>query len=140
MAFRLGQSTQQAACDAVVDAIDLGSTNSTGRILIYTGTQPTDPQTTATGTLLATINFNNPSFGSANTSGVATMVTSPAVTASVVATGTPGYFRFTNRNNVAILDGNITITAGGGDITFDSVTWISGGVATISSFTVTVPM
>lgn len=137
MAFRLATATQNAACDAIVDLIDVGSTNTTGRILIYTGSQPADPQTSATGTLLATINFNNPAFGNAS-SGAAAMVTSTAVSATVGTSGTAGWFRVTNRNNVAIFDGSISTS--GADMNFDNTAFVSGGTVTINSMTITVPM
>lgn len=137
MAFRLATTTQNNACDALVDSLDVGSTNSTGRILIYTGSQPADPQTTATGTLLVTINFNNPAFG-ASSSGTATMVTSPAVSATVGTSGTAGWFRVTNRNNAAVFDGNISTS--GADMNFDNTAFVSGGTATINSMSITVPM
>jgi hypothetical protein len=139
MAFRLGVNAQNAGCNAIVGQVDAGTTNTTGRLLIYTGSQPATPATTATGTLLVTINFNNPSFGSAS-AGAASMVTSPAVSATVAASGTAGWFRITDRNNNAIFDGSITATGGGGDMTFDNTAFVSGGTATISSITITVPM
>lgn len=137
MAFRLGVNAQNAGCNAIVQQVDNGTTNTTGRILVYTGTQPATPATTATGTLLVTINFNNPSFGSA-ASGTSTMVTSPAVSATVATSGTAGWFRVTDRNNNAIFDGSCGTS--GADMNWDNTAFVAGGTATINSMSITVPM
>lgn len=139
MAFRLATIGQNAACNAFVALVDAGSTNTTGRILFYTGSQPATPQTTASGTLLATISFNNPSFGSSS-NGSSSMTTGTQVQGSVSTSGTPGWFRITDRNNNAVCDGSVTASGGGGDMTFDSVTWVSSGNVAINSITITFPM
>jgi hypothetical protein len=137
MAFRLAVIAQNASCNSLVGQVDVGSTNSTGQILIYTGAQPATPATAASGTLLVTINFNNPSFG-ASSAGVSTMATGTAVSASVTATGTAGWFRVQNRAVAAVFDGAIATSAS--DMNFDNVSFVSGGTATITSMTITVPM
>src|SRR4051812_43088805 len=105
MAFRLATQAQDRACNNLVTTIDQGTTNPTGRILIYTGAQPATPQTGATGTLLVTINFNIPSFGESS-SGTATMVTSTSVSATVTNSGMAGWFRVVDRNGDAVFDGS----------------------------------
>lgn len=137
MAFRLATQTQDRACNNLVTTIDQGTTNATGRILIYTGSQPATPQTAATGTLLVTINFNNPAFGSSS-SGTATMVTSTAVSATVANSGTAGWFRVTDRNGGAVFDGSCGTS--GADMNWDNTSFVAGGTATVNSMTVSVPM
>lgn len=117
-----------------------------GRINFYTGTKPA-ANDAATGTLLATLTLAADAFGSASNGGVAAgTITSDT---SVDASGTPGYFIMYNSNETAPgsaaqttdkrLLGTVTINGGGGDITFDSVTWIAGGTAAMSGFTWNAP-
>ena len=62
MAFRLSTNTRNKACDAIVDEIDAGS--GAGTIAIRTGSQPTNVGDADTGTLLGTLTFSDPAFGS----------------------------------------------------------------------------
>ena len=138
MSFRLAVNTQNRACSNLVGTIDIGgTTTATGIINIYSGSQPATPATTASGTLLVSIPFNNPSFGSP-ASGVATMVTSTAVSATVATSGTAGWFRVVDRAGAAVFDGSVALS--GADMNFDNTSFVSGGTATISSMTVTEPM
>lgn len=138
MAFRLAVNAQNRACNNLVTTSDVGgTTNPTGRILIYTGSQPATPATTATGTLLVTVPFNNPAFGSPS-AGVATMITSPPVSATVVTSGTAGWFRVIDRSGAAVFDGSISTS--GADMNFDNNVFVAGGIVTINSISITVPM
>ena len=135
MTTRIGTTQRNAACDAIVDSLDAGS--GAGYIQVRTGSQPATVGTAATGTLLATLTLSDPAFGSAST-GVAT---ANAITGdtSIDASGTPGWFRAFDSSNNAVIDGSVTITGGGGDMTFDSVTWVAGGAANMTGWTVTMP-
>jgi hypothetical protein len=141
MAFRLGNGSNSArkrACDAIVDSVDLGSTNSTGKLLIYTGSQPATPETTASGTLLVSINFAATAFGSADSTATAGLAGGTAISATVTASGTAGWFRVVDKDEVAILDG--AISTSGADLNFDNVNFVSGGTATINTLTIQAPM
>lgn len=137
MPLRLATITRDTGCNAIVDIIDqdVGA----GVLLIRTGGQPANPQTAATGTLLATLPFSDPAFG-ASASGVAT---ASAITSdtSVAATGTAGWARILSADAVdptdAIMD--MDIGQGSGTLDFDNTSFIIGGTAAISSMTVTVP-
>lgn len=133
--FRIATSARNAACDAVVDLLDAGS--GAGTIQIRTGSQPASPGDAATGTLLATLTFSDPAFGAAS-SGTATASSITSDT-DVDASGTAGWFRALDSDSNAVFDGAITGTGGGGDIEFDNVSFVAGGTAAISSFTVTQP-
>lgn len=138
MAFRLSTNTQNRTCNTLVTSVDQGTTNPNGTINIYTGSQPATPQIGATGTLLVTIPFNNPSFGTAS-SGTAAMVTTVQVSATVTTSGTAGWFRVFDRTGTqAVFDGAIAIS--GADMNFDNTAFVSGGTATITSMSITVPM
>lgn len=129
----ISTAARNAMCNALVDLIDAGSSN--GYIQIRTGSQPANPGTAASGTLLATLNMSDPAFGNAST-GVAT---AEAITndSSADATGTAGYFRIYDSDNTAILDG--TVGTSGADINFNTVSFVSGDAVSITSLTVTVP-
>ncbi len=132
--FVISTAARNAACDAIVDLVDGGA--GAGTLKIYDGAQPANPGTAVGAqTLLATLTFSDPAFGAA-ASGVAT---ASAITSDtdVDASGTAAWFRIADSDGTALFDG--TVGTAGADINFDSVTFIAGGTAAISSLTVTVP-
>jgi hypothetical protein len=135
--FKLGSVARNAACDAIVDAIDGGTPP--GRIEHRTGSQPTNVSDASSGTLLGTNLFSNPAFGAAS-SGVAT-ANSITGDSSADNSGTAGYFRgYTGAggDTAALFQGNSGTS--GCDLNFDNNVIVAGGVIAISSFTVTVPV
>lgn len=144
MSFRLGNnasnSVRVASTNAIVACPNTGTTNTTGRILIYSGSQPATPETTATGGLLVTINFANPAYGTANTSALADLAGGTAITATVTATGTAGWFRVTDRNNNQCWDGSVGLSGSGADLIFDDTSFVTTGTVTISSLSISSPM
>lgn len=135
MATRLATATRNAACDAVVDLLDLGS--GAGTIKIYTGTQPTTANDAVAGTLLATITMSDPAFGAAST-GAAALAGTP-LSATAVASGTAGWARVADSNAATVFDGSVTATGGGGQIELATTTITSGVTVQITSGTVTMP-
>jgi hypothetical protein len=135
MALSLATSARNAMCDALVDLLDAGT--GSGKIEIRSGTRPATPNTTATGTLLATVTLIKPAFGSAAT-GVATLADPAAVTA--VATGTATWFRAMDSANAAVMDGDVTATGGGGDLTLATTSITTGLSVDVTGGTVTVPV
>jgi hypothetical protein len=139
MALTISTAARNAACDAVVDLVDGGS--GAGVIRIYTGTKPATPATSPTGTLLAEFTLSDPAFGAAS-SGAATLDVTPAlVDSSANATGTAGYFRILDSDEAAgtglgVVDGTVTATGGGGDLTLNTVSVTSGAEVEITSGTV----
>jgi len=134
---RLSNAAAKAACDAVVDLIDGGAT--AGYVEIRTGAQPADPDTAATGTLLATLTCSDPAFGAAADGAPGGVATANAVTddSSADATGTAGWFRVYDSNAVAIFDGECGTS--GADMNFNSVEISSGAAVSITSWTYTHP-
>lgn len=137
MPFRLSTTARDAACDAIVDLLDRDA--GAGTIEIRTGTQPANPQTAVSGTLLATLTFSATAFG-ASSSGTAT-ANSITDDTSVDATGTAGYARLYSGDGAdpadAIMD--MDIGQGSGTIDFNDTSFILGGTASITSMTITVP-
>jgi len=130
--MKISNLMRSAMCDALVDAIDTGGA---GSLQIRTGAAPTNTTDADSGTLLATLAFGGTAFGAAS-SGVAT---ANAITSdtNVDASGTAAHFRIKNGSGTVIMQGSVGTS--GADINFDSVTFVAGGTAAISSLTVTVP-
>lgn len=120
MALGFATTLRTARASQIVAAIDAGA--GAGKLRLYNGTRP------ATGgavtTLLAELTFSDP-CGTV-TNGVLTFnnITSDA---SADNTGTATWFRIVDSTGAFVLDGTITVTGGGGDITMTS-TSIQAGV------------
>lgn len=97
-------------------------------ILIYTGTQPAGGGAPS-GTLLGTLTCAA-TFAPAASGGVITL---NAVTGdnSADATGTAAWFRLTQSDTTWVMDGDITVTGGGGDLTLDSLSVVIGGTISL---------
>ena len=134
MTISLSQTVASQMVDAITTAVDAGS--AAGTLKVYTGAKPSTPETAATGTLLATFTLADPA-AAAPSAGVATYNFSPAISATVAASGTAGWFRVADSNGTAVYDG--TVGTSGQDLNFDSVAWTSGGTVTISSGSVAQP-
>lgn len=98
---------QNAACDAIVDLLDVSGP---GNIQIAT---------TAFASILATITLANPAFGAA-AAGVATLQGTPLQDTSADNTGTAAVWRARTSGGTAILQGNAATTGDGSDITLDT--------------------
>lgn len=121
----LSTGARNAACNGIVDLLDIGSGDATGDIRIGTAGMALQ---------LALLTFANPAFGAAAT-GVATAGTIASDTNTVA--GTAAEFQARDRDNALVFSGSVG--AGSGDINLNSVTFTTGGTCAISSFTVTVP-
>lgn len=135
MTLTLATTARNAMADALVDLLDAGS--GAGTIQIRSGTRPADPNTAATGTLLATVTLADPAFGSAST-GVATLADPAPVTAG--ASGTATWFRALDSTGAAVMDGRVTATGGGGDLTLATTSLTSGLSVDITGGTITMPV
>lgn len=133
--LRLATTARNAAVNAVTGLIDAGA--GAGTIDIRSGSQPADPQTAATGTLLATVTLSDPAAGSAS-AGSAT-ITDPVSTTGLAA-GTAGWFRIKDSTGAAVMDGDVTATGGGGSLTLSTTTISVGVTVDIGALTYTQPM
>ena len=134
MATRISNAAAIASVNAVVDLIDAGGA---GSIEIRTGAQPADVSVAATGTLLGTLTCSNPAFGNAADIGGAARATANAVApdTNADAAGTAGWFRVYSGGGTAVIDGNITITSGGGDMELDNLNIAVNDTITVNSWT-----
>ena len=133
LATAVNNARRNSALSTVTSAIDAGT--GAGTIQIRTGTSP-GPNTAATGTLLATVTLGDPAFGSV-ASQSATLNDPAAVTA--VASGTAGYCRVLDSDATVVMDGTVTATGGGGDLTLASTSISSGQSVDITGGTLTQP-
>ena len=102
---------------------------SSAKIKIYAGTQPSGGGATS-ATLLGTLTCAA-TFAPAASGGVLTLG-SVSGDSSADATGTASWFRLTTSGDVFVLDGDITVTNGGGDLTLDSTGIVIGGSISLS--------
>lgn len=135
MTLTLATAARNAMASALCDLLDAGAGAAT--IKIYSGTRPADPNTAITGTLLATVTTADPAFGAPAT-GVKTLTDPAAV--SAVATGTATHFRAADSTGAAVMDGRVTATGGGGDLTLTTTSLSTGLQVDITGGTVTMPL
>lgn len=114
----------------------LGSLWDGGTLEIYSGTQPGDPNSAATGTLLVTITIPNPAFGAAS-GGVVTKSGSWSGTA--VATATAGYARFISSDTLKTMDIPVSNIPGSGMLLINLIDITTGNTVTVISLTITEP-
>lgn len=137
MATRIATSARNAAAAAILALIDAGS--GPGVVEIRTGTQPANPNTTATGTLLATLTLNDPAFGSP-TSGASAMGTTPNPAGTGVADGTVGWARIKDSNGNAVIDLSVSGPGGGGEVVLSAATIATGVAVSVTALTYTQPV
>ncbi len=101
-----------------------------GTLRIRSGSVPANCAATRTGTTLSTITLPSPAFGSP--SGGTVALTGTWEDLSADATGTPGYFDIEVSGAIE-LQGTVTITGGGGDLTVNSATFTALQPFTITS-------
>lgn len=132
MTYKVAAATANAMVDAEKVLLN------TGYLRVYAGTKPTNPDTALSGqTLLAEFRFQATAFG-ASSAGTAAAASITSVTAA--ASGTASWFRVLKSDGTTVVgDGDVTATGGGGDITFDNVSFISGGTVNCTGFSLTEP-
>lgn len=138
MALTLNVTARNVILDSGLNAAFNG-----GLFRIYSGTKPATANLAPTGTLLASVTAAD-FFAAASSGSVA--LNAAMTDSSANATGTAGYFRFSAASDTdaldaayARIDGTVTATGGGGDITLDNTSITSGQSVSITSFTFTMP-
>ena len=115
----------------LLDGID--TTFNSGTLEIRSGAQPASANDVASGTLLASITLPADAFAAAG--GGAKVLAGTWQDASANATGTAGWFRLANGADTRRIDGDITVTSGGGDLELDSVSITIAQVVNVTTFT-----
>lgn len=121
--------------NAKLDAVE--STIGTSAILkIRTGSAPANCGTADSGTVLATVNL--PSDWMANASSGSKAKSGTWEDTSADNTGTAGYFRiYDSGGTTCHIQGTVTVTGGGGDMTVDNTSFASGQDFLVTGFTLT---
>lgn len=124
MALTHVTAIRNSLADLVVDAIDVGSTDAAGDLIV---------QTAADATLCTIPLAAPPAFGAAS-SGSATANSLPRE-GTATGAGTAAKFRVRNRDNSEVFQGTVTVTGGGGDMELSSTTIAVNDVIRINTFT-----
>lgn len=103
---------------------------------IRTGAAPADVATADSGTVLATLTLPSDWMAAASSGSKAKAGTWQDSSAD--ATGTAAHFRiYASDGTTAHIQGTVTVTGGGGDLTVDNTSFASGQSFTVTSFTLT---
>lgn len=141
MPLRLSASLANALAAAARDLVDVGS--GPGVVRVYSGSQPATPDNAATGTLLAEFTLADPSYGSP-VNGTVPLDATPPINGTGLAAGTAGWVRVLDSTQAAgsglgVLDGVVTLTAGGGTLTLNTLTVSVGVVVSITGGSIAMP-
>jgi len=126
MALTHVTAIRNSLADLVVDAIDAGTGDTQGDLIVQTAADAT----------LCTINLNAPPAFGAATGGTATANGLPKE-GTCTGTGTAAKFRVRNRDNNEVFQGTVTATGGGGDMELSSTALVTNDVVRINTFTYT---
>lgn len=129
MAFQFSVAARNAAIDAIETAIGAAPT-----LEIRSGTIPANAATADAGTLLASMTLPS-DWMSAASNGSKTLLGTWSDT-SADAAGNASYFRIKAAGTCHI-QGTITATGGGGDMTLDNISIAAGQQISITAFTLT---
>lgn len=132
MTIQLSTAVRNARLDAIETAIGASAV-----IKIRTGAAPANCGTADSGTVLATINLAA-DWASAAASGAKSLSGLPVTDAAADATGTAAHFRlYASDGATCHLQGTVTATGGGGDMTVDNTSFATGQEFNITGFTLT---
>lgn len=131
MALQYSVSVRNAKLDAVETA-----TGASAMLRIRSGAPPATCATADSGTVLATVNLPADWMNAASAGAKALLGTWQD--ASADAAGTAGHFRiYDTAGTTAHIQGTVTATGGGGDMTVDNVVFAAGQSFTVTAFTLT---
>ncbi len=122
----ISTTVRNAMCDAMVDAIDTGTTDTGGDI---------QGHTTAFGTLLFELEFTDPAFGAA----AAGVATAAAISddPDAAATGVAAVCRIRDRDNATVVEGSVG--SGSGDLDLNTTSITINDIVAITAATITMP-
>jgi hypothetical protein len=127
--------TSDAVANASLNSYE--TTIGTSAILkIFTGTKPANCAAADSGTVLATVNL--PSDWMANAASRSKAKSGTWEDLSADNTGTAGHFRlYDSGGTTCHIQGSVTATGGGGDMTVNSTSFTAGQSFTVNTFTLT---
>lgn len=134
MAINYSTALRNAQLDTIETTI-----STTPKLRIYSGSKPTATSDAATGTLLCTITLPSDWLAAASSGSKAKSGTWSGTGASAAGAGTnAGYFRILETTETTVhIQGTITATGGGGDMTMNNISIADGQSVEVTGFTVT---
>ena len=131
MAVQLSVAVRNARLDAIETSIGTSAV-----LKIRTGAAPATCATADSGTVLATLNLPTDWMAAASSGSKSKSGTWEDLTADN--TGTAGHFRvYASDGTTCGIQGTVTATGGGGDMTLDNTSIASGQAVSITTFTLT---
>lgn len=131
MAIQLSTAVRNARLDAIESTIGTSAV-----LKIRTGAAPANVGTADSGTVLATLTLPSDWMAAASSGSKAKSGTWEDTSADD--TGTAAHFRvYASDGTTAHMQGTVTATGGGGDMTVDNTSFASGQAFTVTSFTLT---
>ncbi len=131
MAIQLSVAVRNARLDAVESTI-----GTTAVLKIRTGAAPASCATADSGTVLATATLPSDWLAAASSGAKAKSGTWEDTSAD--ASGTAAHYRlYASDGTTCHMQGTVTATGGGGDMTVDNVVFAAAQVFTVTSFTLT---
>lgn len=131
MSLQYSVTVNNARLDAIETAIGASAV-----LKIRTGAAPANCAAADTGTVLATVNL--PADWMAAAASASKAKSGTWQDASADAAGTAAHFRIYATDGTTVhMQGTVTATGGGGDMTVDNTSFASGQSFTVNSFTIT---
>ncbi len=131
--MKFAQTTAHAMLDGI--EADIGAN---AVLYLRSGAEPATLATADSGTLISTIAMGADSF--ANAAAWAKAIPALLSDLTADAQGTLGHWRIKTAGGVAKIQGSITLTAGGGDMTADNLSVNAGQQIDVSSFAIGFPV
>lgn len=125
-------TSNDALANGLLDHV--GDQFNSGTLELRSGSAP-GANNAATGTLIASITLPATAFAAAASRSKAKSGTWQDPVAD--ATGTIGHYRLKNGAGTRVIEGTVTATGGGGDMTLNSVSVTAGDILTITAYTLT---
>lgn len=132
MTIQLSTAVRNARLDAIETTIGTSAV-----LKIRSGAVPANVAAADAGTVLATISLAS-DWAAAASGGAKALSGLPVTDASADNTGTAAHFRiYASDGTTAHLQGTVTATGGGGDMTVDNTSFAAGQSFSITAFTLT---
>jgi len=123
--------------NALLDQLET-TVGTSAKLEIFTGAVPANCAASEAGTKLA--EYDLASDWAGNASGGTKTLNNLTLSTTGAAAGTAGHFRlFASDGTTCHMQGTVTATGGGGDMTIDNTSIASGQTVNITGFTLTAP-
>ena len=123
--------------DAQANQIE-STVGTSAKLYIRTGAAPANCAAADSGSLIATLDLPSDWLTAASSNGQVAKNGTWSGTASLAGTNDAGHFRIKDSGGTTChIQGTITATGGGGDLTLDSISISQNQTVTVTSFTIT---